>query len=80
MPVTWFLAWNRPGISETSEILMATIAKRGIHKDKEKGQKAEPASWEDLDRVFQVFGKRLRCRLDNSRLPEGERVDCLTLD
>ncbi len=66
--------------SETSEIYVAAIANRGIHKDKEKGQKAEPASWEDLDEVFQLFGKRVRCRLDNSRLPEGERVDCLTLD
>lgn len=64
--------------SETSEILVAVIMKRGFHKD--KGQKAEPASWEDLDGVFQLFGKRLRCRLDNSRLPEAERVDCLTLD
>lgn len=36
-------------------------------------------SWEELDQLFDVAGKRMRCRLDNARLHETQRKDCALL-
>ena len=33
-------------------------------------------TWDHLDDLFSVAGKRLRCRLDNAPLPEGQRKQC----
>lgn len=38
---------------------------------------AEPASWEDLDMLMTRYGGIASCRINNSRLPEDERVNCL---
>lgn len=62
--------------SQTSEILSAGIAHRGILKNKATGQKAEPATWDDLDKAINRFGKNVACRVKNSRLPEDQRVKC----
>ena len=34
-------------------------------------------SFDELDDVLQEYSARFRCRLDNARLPEAQRVDCL---
>ncbi len=64
-------------MSLTGERLGAAVIQRGIHKDKEKGQKEDRTSWEDVETLLHRGGKRLACRLKNARLPEGERIDCL---
>jgi hypothetical protein len=39
----------------------------------------EATSWDELTGLFSVVGKRLRCRLDNSRKPESEWTPCGTI-
>ena len=56
--------------SQTGEQLVALIEPRSGGKD-------DPASWEELENLMIVYGKRVRCRFDNMRLPENERVDCI---
>jgi len=63
--------------SLTGERLSAAVERLGARKDKETGQKKDPTSWEQLDWAMGECGRRMRCRLDNARRPEAERVDCL---
>ena len=37
----------------------------------------EPTSWEDVEVLIGVYAQRLRCNLDNARVAESDRVDCL---
>ncbi len=62
--------------SHTSKLLAELYAPEGLRKDKEKGQKASPATWEGVEQMMQVAAARFHCRLENSRRPEEQRVDC----
>jgi len=42
------------------------------------GKKDEPASWAELEALIAVYSQRMRCRLDNARVAEEKRVDCLS--
>jgi hypothetical protein len=42
------------------------------------GSKQEPASWTELEALIGVYGQRMRCRLNNARMAEASRVDCLS--
>ncbi len=37
----------------------------------------EPTSWEDVEALIVGYAQRGRCRLDNARSSEEDRVDCL---
>ncbi len=63
--------------STTGERLAAAVERLGARKDKQAGQKKDPTSWAELDWAMRECGRRMRCRLDNARRPEAERVDCL---
>ena len=41
------------------------------------GKKDEPASWAELEALITVYSQRVGCRLDNARVAEDNRVDCL---
>jgi hypothetical protein len=61
--------------SVSGEVIVAGSAKQGARKT--KGQKADLVSWQELDALFSTIGEQTRCRLDNNKLPEGEkRFDC----
>ncbi len=42
------------------------------------GSKEEPASWAELEAMIGVYAQRMRCTLDNARIPEESRVDCVS--
>jgi len=42
------------------------------------GKKDEPASWAELEALIAVYSQRVACRLDNARVAEDKRVDCLS--
>jgi len=63
--------------SVTGERLAAAVERLGARKDKQAGQKKDPSSWTELDWAMAECGRRMRCRLDNARRPEADRVDCL---
>jgi hypothetical protein len=63
--------------STTGERLAAAVERLGARKDKEAGQKKDPSSWTELEWAMSEVGRRMRCRLDNARRLEAERVDCL---
>ena len=42
------------------------------------GTEEAPASWEELDALLDVYSQRLGCRLDNARVAEENRIDCLS--
>jgi hypothetical protein len=58
--------------SQTNEVLGAIVAVRA-------GAEGEPLrmDFDELSAQMKEFGGRLRCRLDNSRVPEAQRIDCL---
>lgn len=65
--------------SESGEVLGAAIMSRGQRKDRELDLEEEPADWERLDFAFHALGQRLGCRLNNTRVAEAERSDCLQI-
>ena len=63
--------------SETGDVLFAVILDRGHRKNKKAHQKEEQAGWDTPGIVSEKLGRRLACRLDNGRLPEEKRTDCV---
>lgn len=58
--------------SQTGEVLAAVVAERG-------GVDGEPMrmDFDQLSGQMKEFGGRLRCRLDNARVPAAQQIDCL---
>ena len=56
--------------SVTNERLVAIIDSRG-------SDAKNPSSWEELEELMAIYGSRLQCRFNNSRLPAEQRVNCL---
>jgi len=44
------------------------------------GDAESPATWEELEALTAKYGRIVRCRFDNARLPEEQRVNCLARD
>jgi hypothetical protein len=42
------------------------------------GKKDEPASWDELEALIDVYSQRVVCNLDNASLAEETRVDCVS--
>jgi hypothetical protein len=42
------------------------------------GTKDEPASWAELEALIDVYSQRVVCNLDNARVAEENRVDCVS--
>lgn len=61
----------------SGEVLFAAILDRGHRKNKKAHQKEEQAGWAAPGTVSEKLGRRLACRLDNGRLPEEKRTDCV---
>ena len=57
--------------SQTGERLFAAREWREKEKD--------PTSWEELDQLMHSWGKTLACRMDNARVPQDKRKNCLKL-
>ena len=63
--------------TESGEVLMAAIIDRGQRRDKMAHKQKEEAGWDAPGSVAEKLGRRLACRLDNARLPEAKRVECV---
>ncbi len=61
--------------SVSHEQLAAATASRGSLSPT-SGDPNKPVSWDELEKLFTIVGKRLRCRMDNAKLPEAERSKC----
>jgi len=66
------------GVTVEMEVLDSTTEEQfaalvDIRADTEE----EPTSWEEVEALLVVYAERLRCNLDNARLEEEDRVDCL---
>ncbi len=62
--------------SQSGEVLLAAVLKRGARKDKEAGQKLVRLDFDDFRAVVREYSARLTCRLDNARKPESQWIDC----
>ncbi len=62
--------------SQTQEVLLAAIVKRGARKDKATGQKLVRIDFDEFRAVVREYGARLACRLDNAKKPESQWIDC----
>ncbi len=60
--------------SVTHEQLGAMTTSRGTLSAGSDSTK--PVSWKELNSLFTLVGKRLRCRLDNARLPQDQWSKC----
>ncbi len=60
--------------SQSQEQLAAITTSRGSLSG--KSDDGSDVSWDEMNGLFSVIGKRLRCRLDNSKKPEAEWTKC----
>lgn len=61
--------------TEFGDILFASVLHRGQHKAHHVKEKE--AQWDTPGAIAEAMGRRLACRMDNARLPEAKRTDCL---
>jgi hypothetical protein len=62
----------------TGEIIVAGIThKQGFRK--QKGQKADVVTWQELEALFDTVGERFSCSLLNARRPDEADVNCGTI-
>ncbi len=59
--------------STTGDVLAAAVIRRGGAA----GSAEQRMDFDAFGRLIDDYGDRLRCRLDNSKLPEERRIDCL---
>jgi hypothetical protein len=62
--------------SATGEVLGATIEHRGQAKDKKRKLKEAATSWDEINALMHTYAVRMKCRLDNARLPADQQVAC----
>jgi hypothetical protein len=60
--------------SQSQEQLAAMTTSRGSLSGAKGG--GGDVSWDELNGLFGVIGKRLRCRLDNAKKPEAQWTKC----
>ena len=65
--------------SQSKEVLLSMIVQRGQRKDKALDIDEDPASWGELMSLATGLGKRMGRRLNNARVAENERADCLAI-
>jgi len=62
----------------TGEVIVAGIShKQGFRK--QKGEKADVVTWQELEALFDTAGERLSCGILNARKPAEEAVDCTSI-
>ncbi len=66
--------------SESGEVLLAAIIKRGARKDKATGQKLVRIDFDEFSAIVQEYGARVACSLDNARNPESRWIECTDND
>jgi hypothetical protein len=60
--------------STSNDVLGAIVAERGTRKG--DGQKETRIDLDEFNQNMRAWGNRLRCQLDNSKLPAGKQSDC----
>ena len=60
--------------STSSDVIAAIVVKRGARKA--EGQKEERMDTDEFRATIGEYAGRLRCRLDNAKLPEAQWIDC----
>lgn len=63
--------------SQSSEVLAAFSVNLGERANKNARTEEIAAGWEATGAMAELAGRRMACRFDNSRLPEGQRRDCI---
>jgi hypothetical protein len=58
--------------STTGEILVALV-------DIRAEDSGDQLTWEELEKLTLAYGRLMACRLNNARLAEGARIDCIDL-
>ena len=67
------------GLTIEMEVLDSTSEEQLAALSETRSQtEEEPTSWAEVEALIDVYGQRVRCRLDNARLAEADRVDCLS--
>jgi len=62
----------------TGEVIVAGIShQQGFRK--QKGEKADLVTWQELEALFDTTGARLSCGLSNAGKPDEEKVDCSSI-
>jgi hypothetical protein len=62
--------------SPSGDELAAIVFPRGAREA--EGQEEQRMDFDEFAATLREYADRLRCRLDNSKLPEAERIDCAT--
>jgi len=62
----------------TGEVIVAGIShQQGFRK--QKGEKADIVTWQELEALFDTAGERLSCGLSNAHRPDEEDVNCASI-
>ncbi len=65
------------GVAIEVELLDGQTGERLAAIVESRHRRYEPTSWTELEEMMRIFGKRLKCRLDNARLPREQWIDCM---
>lgn len=60
--------------SQSGDLLGAIVLNRGARKA--KGQKEQRIDMDEFRATVYEYGSRFRCRFDNARMAESQRIDC----
>jgi hypothetical protein len=60
--------------SMSNDVLAALVAPRGSRKA--EGQKETRIDMDEMRQNMRAWSNRLRCQLDNSKLPEDKQTNC----
>jgi hypothetical protein len=65
------------GVVLEVELLDSQTGKRLAAAVESRHRRDEPTSWPELEKMMRAFGKLLKCRLDNARVPREQWIDCV---
>jgi hypothetical protein len=67
------------GLTIEMEVLdSSTLVQLAALLETRSGKKEDAASWSELEADIDVYSQRVRCHMDNARMAEEDRVDCLS--
>ena len=62
--------------SQSGEIPAALMVERGARKRKAEGQMEQRMDVDEFRATIHEYAERLRCRLDNTSVPEAQWINC----
>lgn len=67
------------GVMLEFELLDSQTGERLAAAGESRHRQDEPTSWPELEELLRTYGRLLKCRLDNARVPPEQWIDCVEI-